>query len=144
MRGSKTLVVCVALAVQGCAVGAGCTDVGGFDGVGVEIPRASFVSSGNVLFEVCDGDDCASASQRLGRVPQGPVGRGASVTFDDLGQRFGPGSVTLKVEVADSRGNVLAAARRKVGLTRSYPNGKSCDGDGYVNGTLTLTPADRI
>ena len=143
MKGLAALCVSVAFGVQGCA-GGGCTDVGGFDGVGVELPRALFVATGSVAFEVCDADGCASATQRLGRVPEGPVGRGASVTFDDLGRRFEPGQVTVTVELSNSKDGVVAAAQRDVQLTRSYPNGKSCDGEGYVGGTLTLTSGDRL
>lgn len=143
MKGLAALFVSVALGVQGCA-GGGCSDVGGFDGVGVEIPRALFVASGSVALEVCVADECASATQRLGAVPEGPVGRGVSVTFDELGRRFEPGSVTVTVELSNANGKVIAAARRDVQLTRSYPNGKSCDGEGYVGGTLTLTPGDRL
>lgn len=143
MKRLAALLVSVAFSAQGCA-GGGCTQVGGFDGVGVQIPRALFVGTGSVAFEVCDADGCASATQRLGPVPEGPVGRGASVTFDDLGRRFEPGQVTVTVELNNSKGEVVAAAQRDVQLTRSYPNGKSCDGDGYVGGTLSLTPGDRL
>ena len=144
MKGLAALFVSVALGVQGCTGGGGCSDVGGFDGVGVEIPRALFLSSGSVAFEVCAGDDCASATQRLGAVPEGPVGRGVSVTFDELGRRFEPGTVAVTVEMSDADGKVVAATRRDVQLTRSYPNGRSCDGEGYVGGTLALTPDDRL
>lgn len=144
MKTVAALSVVVALGVQGCSVGRECTLIGGFDGVGVEIPRALFVASGSVAFDVCDADGCASATQRLGPVPEGPVGREASVTFDDLGRQFEPGQVTATVELTDSNGEVIAAARRDVELTRSYPNGKACDGDGYVGGRLELTESDRV
>lgn len=144
MKGLAPLFVSVALGVQGCAGGGGCSDVGGFDGVGVEIPRALFVASGSVAFAVCVADDCATATTRLGAVPQGPVSRGASVTFDELGRRFEPGSVTVTVEMSDANGKVIVATQRDVQLTRSYPNGPSCDGEGHVGGTLALTPDDRL
>jgi len=145
MKAMAALFISVTLGVQGCTAGSGCTDVGGFDGVGVEIPRSLFVASGSVAFEVlCDADGCASAAQRLGPVPEGPVGRGASVTFDELGRRFEPGQVTLAVELSNSNGKVVAAARQDIELTRSYPNGKSCDGEGYVGGALKLNIGDRL
>lgn len=131
------------LGIQGCA-GGGCTEVGGFDGVGALIPRVLFVPSGSVGFEVCDAGDCASATQRLGSVPEGPVGRGASVTFDELGQRFEPGKVNVTVKLFDAKGTAVAAAQRDIELTRSYPNGKSCDGEGYVGGVLKMTAADQL
>lgn len=136
------LALVVALGAQGCA-GRACTDVGGRDGVAVEIPRTLFVASGSVAFDVCDAGGCASATRRLGPVPEGPVGRGADVTFDDLGRRFEPGTVTVTVELSDADGSVVATARRDVVLTRYYPNGRACDGDGYVAGSLTLTAGDR-
>lgn len=144
MKAMAALFISVTLGVQGCTAGGGCTDVGGFDGVGVEIPRSLFVASGSVSFEVRAADGCASAAQRLGPVPKGPVGRGASVTFDELGRRFEPGQVTLAVELSNSNGKVVAAARRDIELTRLYPNGKSCDGEGYVGGSLKLNNGDRF
>lgn len=144
MKALAALFLVVTLGVQGCAAGRACTDVGGFNGVGVEIPRALFVASGSVAFDVCDTDGCASAIQRLGPVPEGPVGRGADVSFDDLGRHFEPGQVTVTVKLANSDGELVAAARHDIELTRSYPNGKSCDGDGYVNGSLRLNARDRV
>ena len=144
MKILSALVLVVAVGVQGCATGQACSDVGGFDGVGVEIPRGLFVASGSVAFDVCDADGCASAVQRLGPVPEGPVGREASVTFDDLGRSFEPGEVTVAVKLSDANGTVTATARRSIELSRSYPNGRSCDGDGYVGGSLELTTGDRV
>ena len=143
MKGLAALLVLVALGVQGCA-GGGCSDVGGFDGVGVEIPRALFVPTGSVAVEVCDADDCASATQPLRAVPEGAIGRSTSITFDALGRRFEPGSVTVTVELSKANGKVIAAAQRDVQLMRSYPNGESGDGDGYVGGTVALTLSDRL
>jgi hypothetical protein len=144
MKALAALFLVVAVGVQGCAAGRACTEVGGFNGVGVEIPRALFVASGSVAFDVCDTDGCASAIQRLGPVPEGPVGRGAGVSFDDLGRHFEPGQVKVTVRLANSDGELVAAARRDIELTRSYPNGKSCDGDGYVSGSLKLNARDRV
>jgi hypothetical protein len=145
MRMSATvLAVGVALGVQGCNAVRACTEIGGLDGVGVEIPRSLFVRSGAVTFGVCDADGCAAATQRLGRVPEGPVGRGASVTFDDLERTFEPGRVMVTVELSDSDGTLVAAARRDIDLDRSYPNGKRCDGEGYVGGSLEMSPDDRV
>lgn len=144
MKALAALSLVVAVGVQGCAAGRACSDVGGFDGVGVAIPRALFVSSGSVAFDVCDADGCASATQRLGPVSDGPVGRGAGVTFDDLGRHYEPGQVTVTVKLSDSDGEVIAAARRDIELTRSYPNGQSCDDEGYVGGSLNLNGGDRV
>jgi hypothetical protein len=144
MKFTAATLLVVALGVQGCSAGQACSEVGGFSGVGIEIPRALFVASGSVTFDVCDADDCASATQRLGPVPEGPVGRGASVTFDDLGRDFEPGQVTVTVKLSNSDGAVTATAQRDIELTRSYPNGKSCDGDGYVGGSVKLNTGDRV
>lgn len=143
MRGLAALSALVMIAVQGCA-GGGCSDVGGFDGVRVELPRALFVSTGKLAVEVCDADGCSTATERLGPVPEGAVGRGVNVTFDDLGRPFEPGPVTVTVELSRADGEVIATAERNAQLTRSYPNGKSCDGDGYVFGTVALTASDRL
>lgn len=136
------LSVLVAVVAQGCD-GRACTNIGGVNGVGVEIPRALFVTSGTVTVEVCDAAGCASARQRLRPVPGGPVGRGAIVSFDDLGRRFEPGEVTVSVELSDPMGEAVAAARRDIELSRTYPNGKACDGEGYVSGSLELEVRDR-
>lgn len=84
------------------------------------------------------------ATQRLGPVPEGPVGRGTSVTFDELGRRFEPGQVTVTVKLFNANATVVAAARREIELTRSYPNGKSCDRQGYVGGVLKMTAGDQL
>ena len=88
MKVAVALVLVVFAGGPACTAARGCTDVGGFEGVGAELPRALFVPTGEAAFEVCDADGCASASQRLGPVPEGPVGRGVSVTFDELGLIF--------------------------------------------------------
>lgn len=145
MRVMTLCFVVLALGVQGCAlVPSDCSAVGGFDGVSVKIPRALFVPSGSVALEVCDGGDCASAKQRLAPVPEGPVGREANITFDELGRRFEAGQVTISVKLSNAKGGVVAAARQDIDLSRSYPNGKSCDGDGYLGGALQMTAADRL
>lgn len=77
-------------------------------------------------------------------MPEGPVGRGVSVGFDDLGREFDPGEVTVTVEVSGPDGDLVAVTRRPVGLRRTFPNGQACDGDGYVAGTLELTSRDRV
>lgn len=130
---------------SGCSGMQRCTDVGGWEGVGVGIPQSLFVrAGGTVAVEVCDAEGCSSANTRLGPVPEGPVGRSVGVTFDDLGRTFDPGQVTVTVELTRPDGELVASARREVELTRSYPNGKACDGDGYVGGSLTLEPSDRV
>ncbi len=142
-----TSVVCLAFAIlaQGCSTAYdGCSDVGGADRITATIPRALFLVSGSVAFEVCDADGCASATDPLGPVPEGPVGREVGVTFDDLGRNFEPGQVTVSVTLSDSDGVVVAATERDVELTRSYPNGKQCDGDGFVVGSLGLSRGDRV
>ena len=145
MRVMTLFLVVLALGVQGCAaVTSGCSDVGGFDGVSVKIPRVLDVPSGSVTFEICDAGGCASATQRLVPGPEGPVGREVNVTFDELGRRFEPEQVTISVKLSDAKERVVAAARRDIELSRSYPNGKPCDGDGYLGGALQMTAADRL
>lgn len=143
MKVLAALLTLSALGLEGCA-GRGCSEEGGYDGVRVDIPRALFVSTGSVAIEVCDADDCASAAQALGAVPEGAVGRSVSVTFKELGREFEPGLVIITVELTNANGKVIAAAQQDVQLTRSYPNGKSCDGEGYVVGAVNLTSSDRL
>lgn len=129
-----------------CA-GLNCTEIGGTNGVSVGIPEALFVQSGTVAVEVCDEDGCAMTAQRLGRLRR-PVGRGAEATFDDLGRSFAPGTVEvrveLRVELRDEAGALVASTVESTTLERSFPNGKACDGDGYVSGSVDLGVEDRV
>lgn len=47
--------------------------------------------------------------------------------------------MTVTVKLSHAKGAVVAAARRDIELTRSHPNGNSCDGEGYVGGVLKMT-----
>lgn len=144
-RGSVGLVGLVpvmCLLLQGC-LGAGCTAVGGDDVIVLTIPRAVYAGEGSVSLEVCDADGCASMTESLAQMSNSERERSLYVTFADLGRRYEPGIVTADVQVRDAAGKTVVATRRDLELTRSYPNGRFCDGDGYVNGYLTLTIADR-
>jgi hypothetical protein len=131
------------VALQGCNAHA-CMDVGGRTGIGVNIPSSLYVKTGDVRFEVCDGDDCGKATQHLSRLPDGPVGRGADVSFEALGRRFEAGQVQVTVKLTDADGQLVAVAHRDIELKRSYPNGKACDGEGYLGGWFNLTRRDRV
>jgi hypothetical protein len=61
-----------------------------------------------------------------------------------LGRTFSPGDVTVTVELRGSRGQLVASRTQVVTLVRYYPNGKDCDGDGYVGGNLALKPSVRV
>lgn len=141
--GMSGMCLVLAMLAQGCAP-SGCSDVGGNDGIAALIPRALFVASGSVDFKVCDADGCGSATEQLGPVPEGPVGRDVGVTFDDLGRDFEPGKVSVSVTLTDADGTVVATTEREVELTRYYPNGKECDGAGFVRGSLDLSRGDRV
>jgi hypothetical protein len=134
------------LSVQACSA-QGCSDVGGANGLGVEIPASLYVESGEVVLRACDASGCEQATRRLGHLPAGvptPVGRGASVSFDALGRDFAPGAVKLTVTLRDSDGTPVARRTEAVTLTRSYPNGTECDGDGFVSGSMRLRASDRL
>ncbi|WP_286928690.1 MULTISPECIES: hypothetical protein [Aeromicrobium] len=144
MRRWATISLILVLAVQGCGVArGGCTEIGGFDGLSAEIPRSLFIASGRVTFEVCRSAECATATVTLPRVPEGAVGRLVSVSFSELDKRFSAGTVKVAVALMDDAGTTTATARRDVELTTSFPNGRACDGEGYVSGTLTMTAQDR-
>ena len=133
------------LLVQSCGLDGprACTDVGGFSGLSVELPRSLFVTSGRVDVDLCDADGCAAAIALLRPVPEGRVGRGVNVTEADFGRGFEPGPVSVTVTLSDAEGDAIALAEREIELTRSYPNGKACDGDGYVVGSFLLESGDR-
>ena len=73
-----------------------------------------------------------------------PTGRGATASFRALDQEFAPGNVTVKVALHRSDGALVATREEVVKLSRSYPNGKECDGDGFVSGSLTMESGDRV
>ncbi len=133
------------LFVQSCGLGGtrACTDVGGFSGLSIELPRSLFVTSGRVDVDLCDADGCSGATALLRPVPEGRVGRGVNVTPTDFGRDFEPGPVVVTVTVSDAGGEVVALAEREIELARSYPNGKACDGDGFVVGSFVLERDDR-
>jgi len=141
--GMVAALVAVAPSAAGCGGGMGCTDVRGTHGVGGEIPKSLFVHSGEVAFEVCDDDGCATATKPLGHLKD-RVGRGSIATFDDLGRDFDPGEVTIMVQLFDARGSLVAETEQTAELDRDYPNGKECDGDGYVSGGIELRAGDRV
>lgn len=134
------------LGIQGCDTGASpeCTLIGGLSGVSVEVPRALYVPSGAVTFEVCDGSGCESATKVLADVGDEPTGRGSNASFEDLGRAFEPGTVTVTVELIGPAGRLVAVRSEEVELVRTFPNGKQCDGDGFVGGALTMSPGDRV
>jgi hypothetical protein len=132
------------LSAQACTASGGCTDVGGIEGIVILVPKLMFVSTGAVEVEVCDADGCASATQRLGRVPEGPVGRETIVGFDALGRSFDPGDVDVTARLTGPDGALAALTEAPVELVASYPNGEACDGDGYVSGTLRMAVSDWV
>jgi hypothetical protein len=52
--------------------------------------------------------------------------------------------VTITVRLFDASDDLVAETTQSTELERSYPNGKECDGDGYVNGGIKLRPGDRV
>lgn len=138
-------VALIGLSSAGCSTASQhCTMIGGPDGMHLIIPAALYVETGSVSFELCDGELCASAVKELGNLPgdAGPTVRGSTATFSDLGHEFGPGPVDVSVELRDASGSLVAAREERVELKRSHPNGKECDGDGFVGGGLELEAAD--
>jgi hypothetical protein len=139
----STTVGCAALAGQGC------TDVGGTNGIGVDIVQELWVAEGDVAFTVCDDEDCESATKHMALLTKGQGGgrpqiRGQTATFEDLGRTFDDGTVHVTVELVDHTGRLVARREQDVELTRYWPNGKACDGDGYVSGHLELMPEDAV
>ncbi|GAB3199583.1 hypothetical protein GCM10027062_16650 [Nocardioides hungaricus] len=138
------LVLTVSLIAPGCAP-SGCSDVGGIDGIAIAIPASLFVRSGTVEIEVCDDDGCVTATQSLGRVPDDrPVGRAVNVVSDALSRTLAPGPVDVTAELTSATGALVAVTSGVVDLERYYPNGKACDGYGYVTGSLRMRGSDRV
>lgn len=142
MRVLVVQVILVAAALQGCT-GRGCTDMGGYNGVDVQISRAVDVDSGRLTVELCGDEGCASATERLRPVPTEKSGRRLVVTFADLGRRFDRGDTVVTIALSDTAGSVVARARRDLELERWDPNGYGCDGNGYVVGRVEVGAGDR-
>ena len=99
------------------------------------------------MIRVCDDGECGSTKQVLARLPEDgsvPAGRAAGASFDALGQEFTPGRVTVTASLHGPDGALVARRQQTVKLDRNYPNGKTCDGDGYVSGSLKLSRGDRV
>lgn len=140
MRTFVALAAVLALVPSGCGRSLACGDVGGIDGVTVEIPSALSVARGLLTVEVCDDSGCASATDPVRRYGSAP--ESATFSFAQLGRAFDDGSVDVEVRLTDGRGVVVAHRQDSLSLSRSYPNGRECDGDGFVHGTLRLSPSD--
>jgi hypothetical protein len=137
-------VVLIAIAGGGCTQP--CTNAGGINGVVVGFPVVLYVRTGSVSVEVCDDTACARTTKELGKLPglAGPEGRSVTATFSDLKRDFEPGSVEVRVELRDGSGAKVAAGEQRVELRRSYPNGRDCDGDGFVSGSMQIEATDAL
>ena len=126
-----------------------CTLIGGWSGISATIDVTLWVPEGDVTFTVCADGDCVSATDHLPVRPQWvtrgrPEERSASIGPDALGHRLDDGTVQVLVEMRDATGRLVARRRSDVDLTRYWPNGKACDEEGYVNGSLELRPEDAV
>jgi hypothetical protein len=124
--------------------GHACTLIGSLDGIGVEFGPGLQLVSGSISLVVCDDDGCASFGDDWARRPRYGGLPGLAATWKDLGRSFDPGVVHVEAELRDEAGHLLARREQDVELSRVYPNGKDCDGDGFVNGGLALSVADAV
>jgi hypothetical protein len=132
------------LGAQGCAGGLSCTDVGGSNQLTVTIPRSLYLAAESAEVQVCDDEGCVSTSEDLPRQDRKAGSHGIGVGWAAFGRRPAPGHVHVTVTLADAKGKVVAVARHDVELTLRFPNGKKCDGDGYLSGQLNMRSRDRV
>jgi hypothetical protein len=124
----------------------GCTDVGGVDGMGVDVPRSMYLAvEGTVEVRVCDEDGCATASEPVGGLGgrAAPVGTAVEASWEDLGRAYDAGPVRVSATLRDSSGAVVARREQEVRLVDFYPNGKGCDPH-VVHGRMRLEAGDRV
>jgi len=125
-----------------------CTAIGGMNGVGVHIPAELWVTSGTIVFRVCDEDGCVNAQRRLRPFPprniSGPEERMAVANINGFGRRFQAGIVTMTAEIHGPDGALLASRTQATKLVRYWPNGKEGDGDGFLSGGFEMKPGDRV
>ena len=133
-------------ALVGCSVfqSHACTAMGSVDGVTVSFAPELQLVNGDLTMTVCDDDDRASFEDDWARRPRYGGLALFTATFDDLGRDFEPGMVDVTAELRDEAGTLVARGTQRVELSRVHPNGKDCDGDGWVNGGMTLTAQDAV
>lgn len=138
-----TLLTAVVLLAAGCADqgGTACTLIGAEEGVAVDVPRALYDDAARARVRVCDDRGCATSVRQL--EPWPPLPRPLA-TFPELGRDFRQGEVRVTVVLEGPAGRPVARREQDLRLTPSYPNGRGCDGDGYLQGSMRLTPADRV
>jgi hypothetical protein len=120
-----------------------CTLVGGATGVIARIPRDVAAQAGRLEVRVCKGSDCVSGVEPVARIPNGQHERFVSVEVPGMLERFARDEVTVTADFRGVRGRLIAAHESSVVLKPYYPNGKKCDGDGYVTASVEFGPADR-
>ncbi|HEX5089928.1 MAG TPA: hypothetical protein VFV89_19120 [Nocardioides sp.] len=132
-------------ALVGCsAFGHDCTAVGSWNGVTVEFAPGLQLVSGSLAVTVCDDHECGAFEDDWARRPMWGGLPALTATFDDLGRSFEPGTVHVTAELRDQAGAVIARREQAVELSRIQPNGKDCDGDGWVNGGMSMTLEDAV
>ena len=122
-----------------------CTLAGGLDGISVAVPQALAPRAGSMTIEVCQDGRCVTERRQMRQLTgSSDVDAGGWVEVDGFAQRYDEGPSTVTVELIGRDGRVVARREQQVELDRYYPNGKACDGDGFVSGSIALTDADRV
>lgn len=137
----------IVLALTGCSSDddQDCTARGALSGIEVELPPTMAAPGGSFSVQVCQSGRCAT-ERGSSREVTGPfaVGAGAWMGMDRFGSRFDEGTATVTVEVIGRAGRVQARRTEDIELAWVYPNGRDCDGDYFLGGSIVLTPADRV
>ncbi len=131
---TRVVLVLLAALLSTTACSQDCGDVGGTSGVALTLTEADDLTDGDVDLTICQDGHCDTASSNIYR-----SGDDVLATFDlpDLADSFDDGEATLSVAVRQGK-QIVRLADTTVDLQRSYPNGKDCDGDGYLFGEADL------
>lgn len=119
------------------------------NGVGVHIPKELWVTSGTITFRVCDKDGCVEARRRLRPFPKDwyggyPAERTAHANIKNFGHRFETGKARMTAEIRDAHGALVGSGTRTIKLHRYWPNGKRCDGEGFLSGGFNMKASDKV
>lgn len=122
-----------------------CAAVGAPDGLDARVASSLVPARRTLEIEVCDGMDCGA--RRLEVDPPGRLGL-VVVPSLDWGERGlpspGAGEVTVSLTLLDGQDRVVAGTEQQVQLAYQYPNGRECDGDTLLSGSVRLRARDAV
>jgi hypothetical protein len=155
MGATVAIVAAAALAGCGDSVPQVCTVIGGSNLVGVRLPAGVPERLASMHVELCQADRCEETDVRVRAPRNNHVGVARGVTLDgttysvDLDQRLGGGwtaddEASLTLTATDADGLEIVRHQESFTFEASYPNGKSCDHEPFVQHTAVVPWAEVV